>query len=77
MMQEQKHMGNVENGRLTTTKPEIPLQEMLNAIGQSLSDLESSQNEEDGEVKDDDEGDTGHGKLSEDDKPGWVMGRIS
>jgi hypothetical protein len=64
MMQEQEHMENVEKGRLTTTKPEITFEEMLNAIGDSLSDLASSDNEEDGEDEDVDEVDTGNGKLS-------------
>jgi len=50
---------------------------MLNANGDSLSDLASSEDEEDREDEDDDEEDTGHGKLSEDDEPGWVMGTIS
>jgi len=49
----------------------------LNAIGDSLNDLASSDDEEDGEDEDDDEEDTGHGKLSEDDEPGWVMGTFS
>jgi len=77
MMQEGEHMGNVEKGRLTTTKPEISFEEMLNAIEDRLSDLTSSEDEENGEDEDDDEEDTGHGKLSEDDEPGWVMGTIS
>jgi hypothetical protein len=77
MMQEQEHMVNVEKGRSTTTKPEISFEEILNAIGDSLSDLANSEDEEDGEDKDDDEEDTGHGKLSNDDEPGWVMGTIS
>jgi hypothetical protein len=77
MLQEQEHMGNVEKGRLTTTKPEIIFEEMLNAIGDSLSDLASSNDKEGGKHKDDDEEDTGHGKLSEDDEHGWVMGSIS
>jgi len=50
---------------------------MLNATGDSLSDLVSSDDEEVGEDKDDDEQDTGHGKLSDDDEPGWVMGTIT
>jgi len=50
---------------------------MLNAIRDSLSDLPSSEDEQDGEDEDDDEEDTGHSKLSEDDEPGWVMGTIS
>ena len=77
LMQEQEHMGNVEKGRSTTTKPEITFEEMLNAIGDSLSDLASSEHEENGEDEDDDEEDTGHAKLSEDDEPGWLMGTIS
>jgi hypothetical protein len=77
MMQEQHHMGNVQKGRSTITKPEISFAEMLNTIGDSLSKLESFEDEEDGEDEDDDEDDSGHGKLSEDDKPGWVMGTIS
>jgi hypothetical protein len=55
---------------------------MLNAIGDSLSDLASSGDEEDGEEddweeEDLDEDDTGHSKLSKDDEPGWVMGTIA
>jgi hypothetical protein len=77
MMQEQEHMENVEMRRSTTTKPEITFEQMLNAVGDSLSDLASSEDEQDGEDEDDDEENTGHGKLSEDDEPGWVMGTIS
>jgi len=50
---------------------------MLNAIGDSLSDLASSEDEEDGEEEEDDEEDTELRKLSEDDKPSWVMSTIS
>jgi len=50
---------------------------MLNAIGDSLSNLASSEDEEDEEDEDDDEEDTELGKLSEDEHPGWVMGTIS
>jgi hypothetical protein len=50
---------------------------MLNDIRDSLSDLASSEDEEDGEAEDDDTEETGHGKLSEGDEPGWVMGTIS
>jgi hypothetical protein len=50
---------------------------MLNAIRDSLSDLASSEDEEAGEDDHYDEADTGHGKLSNDDEPGWVMGTIS
>jgi hypothetical protein len=77
MMQGQEHMANVEKGRSTATKCEITFEQMLNAIGDSLSYLASSEDEEHGEDEDNDEEDTGHGKLSEDDEPGWVMGTIS
>ena len=77
IMQGQEHMRNVEKARSITTKPETTFEEMLNAIGDSLSNLASSQDEEDGEDKDDDEEDTELGKLSEDDEPGRVMGTIS
>ena len=50
---------------------------MLNAIGDSLSDLASSDEEQDGEDKEYDEDDTELGKLSDDYEPGWVMGTIS
>jgi hypothetical protein len=55
----------------------MTLDELLNAIGDSLSDLASSEHDEDGEDQDDDAEDTEHGKLSEDDEPGLVMGTIS
>jgi len=48
---------------------------MLVAIGDSLSDLASSDDGEDGE--DEDDAETEQGKLSEDDEPGWVMGTIT
>jgi len=76
-MQEQEHMMNFEKARSTTTKPEKTFEELLNAIGDSLCDLASSDDEQDGKDEDDDEEDTDLGKLSEDDEPGWVMGTIS
>jgi len=42
IIQEQEHMGNVGTGRSTTTQPEISFEEMLNAIGDYLSDFASS-----------------------------------
>jgi len=89
MMQEQECVGNVDNGWLTITQPEITLEEMLNAIGVSLSDLASSKDEEDAEDEDhnedahdnededDNEKDTGLGKRSDDNEPGWVMSTMS
>jgi len=57
-MQEQDHMRNVEKAQSTTTKPETTFQVMLNVIGDSLSDLASSEDDEDGEDEDHDEEDT-------------------
>jgi len=55
--QEQDVLRNAENAGLTTTKPATTFQEMLNAIGKSLSYVASSDHEEDGEEDDDDEQD--------------------
>ena len=62
---------------MTATKSKATFDEMLNAIGGNLSDLASSQDEEDGEEEDNDDEDTELGKLSEDDEPGCVMDTIS
>jgi len=77
IMQEQEPMRNVEQARSTTTKPDTTFEEILNAMGDSLSDFASSEDEEDGEDEDDDEEDSELCKLSEDDQPGWAMGTIS
>ena len=63
--QEQDDMRYAENMGLTTTKPETTFEEMLNAIGDSLSDLACSDDGYDGEDKDDDEDDPVVGKLRE------------
>jgi len=60
---------------LTSREPEKTFEEMLVAIGDSLSDLASSDDGEDGAEEDDEE--TEQGNLSEDDEPGWVMGTIT
>ena len=70
-------MRNAEHAGLTTTKPEIPLEEILNAIADNLSDHASSYDWEDGEDEFDNEDDPELGKPSEDDEPGWVIGTIS
>jgi len=75
VQQEQDDMTHAELAGLMSRKPEKPFEEMLIAIGDSLSDLVSSNDGEDGEDEDDQE--TEKGKLSEDDEPGWVMGRIT
>jgi len=75
--QEQDDMRTANKAGLTTTMPETTFEEMLNAIRDSVSDLASSDNEEVVEDEDEDEEDPAGVKLSEDDKPGWVMGTIS
>jgi len=75
VQQAHENMKHAELAGLTNTEPEKSFEEMMEAIRPSLSDLASSDNGEDGEDEDD-EG-TEQGKLSEDDKPGWVMGTIS
>ena len=50
---------------------------MLNTIGDSLTNFASSNDEQEGKHKEDDEEDTELCKLSEDDEPGWVMGTLS
>jgi len=70
-------MATAENECATTGKPETMFEVMLNAIGDSLSDLASSDDEQDGEDEEDDEEDTELGKLSDDDEPGWVMDTIT
>jgi len=70
-------MHELKDMTTATGNPETTLEELLNAVGDSLSDLASSYNEQDGEDEEDDEEDTELGKLSDDDEPGWVMGTIS
>ena len=75
VQQEQDDMTHAELAGVTSRKPKKTFEEMLVAIGLSLSDLASSDDGEDGEDEDDEE--TEQGKLSEHDKPGWVMGTIT
>jgi len=74
VQQEQDDMTHDEIGGLTPREPKKTLEEMMAAIGDSLSDLASSDDGEDGE---DDAEETELGKLSEDDEPGWVIGTMS
>ena len=73
--QQQEDTTKAENVGLTTGEPEKAFHEMMVTIGDSLSYLASSNDEEDGE--DEDNEDTEWGKLSEDDQPSWVMGTIT
>jgi hypothetical protein len=75
VQQGQDDMTHAEIAGLTSTEPEKTFEEMLDAIGDSLSDLASSDDGEDGEEEDDEV--TEQGNLSEDDEPGWVMGTIT
>jgi hypothetical protein len=65
VQQEQDDMTHAEIAGLTSREPEKTFEEMLVAIGYSLSDLASSDDGENGEEKDDEE--TEQGNLSEDD----------
>ena len=75
VQQEQDDMTQAEIAGLTSRVPEKTFEEMLVAVGDSLSDLVSSDDGEDGQEEDDQE--TGQRNLSEDDEPGWVMGTIT
>jgi hypothetical protein len=70
-------MQELKDRTTATGIPETTFEEMLNAIGDSLSNLASSDDEQVGEDEEDDEVGTKLGKLSDDDEPGWVMGTIS
>jgi len=61
-----------ENAGVTAREPEITFHKIMVAIGDSLSDIASSEDGQDGEDEDDEE--TEQGQLSDNDKPGWVMG---
>jgi hypothetical protein len=68
-------MTDAEIAGLMSRESEKMFVEMLVAIGDSRSDLASSNDGEDGEEEDDEE--TEHGNLSKDDEPGWVKGTIT
>ena len=70
---EQEVIGCAESEVLTGRESGQTFDEMLDAIGESLSDIASSDDEEDGA----DDEHTERGKMSEDDEPGWVMGTVS
>jgi hypothetical protein len=68
VQQEQDDMTHAEIAGLTSREPEKTFDEMRFAIGDSQSDLASSNAGEDGEDEEDEE--TEQGDLSEDDEPG-------
>jgi len=75
VQQKQEDVRKAENAELTNREPEKTVQEMIVALRDSLSDLVSSDDVEDGEDEDDEE--TEQGNLREDDEAGWVTGTIS
>jgi len=75
VQQEQDDMTHAQIAGLISREPEKMFEDMLVGIGDSLSDLASSDDGGDGEDEDDEE--TEQGKLSKDDEPGWVMGTIT
>jgi hypothetical protein len=74
VQQEPDNMAHAEIAELTSREPEKTFDEMMAPIGDSLSDLASSDNGEDAEDQDEE---TEQGKLIEYDEPGWAMGTIS
>jgi hypothetical protein len=75
VQQEQDDMTHAEIAGFMSREPEMTCEKMLVAIRDSLSDLASSDDVEDGE--DDEDEETVQGYLSDDDEPGWVMGTIT
>jgi len=71
-----QHMSTAENAEATTSMLDTTFEEMLNATGDSLSNLASSDIQQSGEDEEDDEEDLELGKLSDDDETGLVMGMI-
>ena len=70
-------MTTAQNVGATTGMPKTTFHEMLNAVGDSLSDLACPDEEQDGEGKEYNEDDTELSKLSDDDESDWVKGTIS
>jgi hypothetical protein len=75
VQQRQDNMRHAVILGLTSREPEKTFAKLLVAVGDSLSDLASSDDGEDGEDEDDEE--TEQGSLSKDDEPCWVMGTIT
>jgi len=73
MKQEQVDMRSAASRGMTSRESGQMFEEMLDAIRDSLRNLASLDDEEDGQNKED----TMQGKLSKDDEPGWVMSTIT
>jgi len=77
MKQELEDLRNAEKARMTNQKPIKPFEQMLNTIGDSVSNLACSDNEQDPKQKQGDQEDPEQWKLHEYDEPGWLMDTIS
>jgi hypothetical protein len=77
IMQKQEDMRNAKTTESRSRKSVNTLGVMLYAIWDSLSNLASANNDEDGEDEEGDEKESQRGKMSEDDIPDWVIGTIS
>jgi len=75
--QEQEDMRHAEKAGLTTRKPKKTFEEILNAIRDSLTNLASSDDAEDPEDEEDNHTNAALRNLTDDDKPGCVMERIT
>jgi len=75
VQQEPEDMKHAEIAGLMAREPEKTSREMMVAIRDSLSDLASCDDGENGEDMDDEQ--TEKGMVSEDDEPHWVMGTIT
>jgi len=73
--QQPEDMRQADTGELITGEPEITFQVIVIAVGDSLSDLAYSDNQQDGD--DEDAEHTELSKLSKDEVPGGVLGAIS
>jgi hypothetical protein len=73
IVQEQEDIRGAESEGMTCGEPSQAFEDMLDAVGDSLSDLVSLDCEEDGE----DDHDAEERELSKDNEPGWVTGTIS
>jgi len=74
VQRQQEDTRKAENVGLMNREAEMTFQELMVAIGDSLSDIPCSDDGKNGEDEDDEE--TEQGRLSEDDKPRWMMGTI-
>jgi len=72
---EQEDTEAAENAGLTTTEPKKTFHEIIVAIGDSLSDVATS--DDGGDWDDEDDEETEQCQLSEDNEPCWVMSTIT